>query len=250
MRGEPTSRRGAWGSDDVHGDEPRAAPTCSPHGPDLRDLVRQRRATDSQFDEAYPLAVRAASASFWTPVAVATRAAELLARDGAGRIADIGSGAGKFCLVGAATTQATFVGVEQRSRLVDAARAAATRLEIARASFIHGTIEHLDPLAYDGFYLFNPFEENLWAPTEQLDSSVELSEARFVADIVLTERLLASARPGTRLVTYHGYGAAPPEEYRHVLRERHHTGYLDLWVKLDGLAPGAFSASVRPTEAS
>jgi len=92
---------------------------------DLLRRLNDATITDSDFDDVYPSPIRRVSASFWTPVSVAARAARLLVRDASTRVLDIGSGAGKFCIVGAAVTGASFTGIEHRGHLVEVARVAA-----------------------------------------------------------------------------------------------------------------------------
>ena len=198
--------------------------------------LREGRVVDSEFDDIYPTSVRDVSSSFWTPVSVAMRAAELLVHRASTRVLDVGSGAGKFCIVGAAVTGASFTGIEHRAHLVETARSAASRLGIEGARFVHGAFDTADVATYDAIYFFNPFEENLWDSEARLDDTVKLSDERFIADIEHAERLLAGARIGTRVVTYHGFGGEMPPGYCRALRERCHTGHLELWVKTGGPA--------------
>jgi hypothetical protein len=170
------------------------------------------------------------SSSFWTPVSVAKRAAELLAYTNSLRILDVGSGIGKFCIVGAAVTGATFAGIEHRRYLVRTARATAERLGVESARFFHGTFETVDVAKFDGLYFFNPFGENLWSEGH-FDETVELSHDRFVADTERANTLLTRARIGTRVVTYHGFGGEMPSGYRRIVRERWYRDHLELWVK-------------------
>lgn len=187
--------------------------------------------SDAQFDQLFPRSVQDASCTFWTPVSVALRAARLLVDEGATRILDVGSGVGKFCIVGAAATGAMFVGVEHRERFVREARDAAHLAGVRSAEFVHGTMEVVDVLEFDAIYLFNPFEENLWHSKLWLDHEVELSRGRFVADVAQAERMLDRARPGTRVATYFGFGGQMPNDYGLVLQERTRWGPLDLWIK-------------------
>lgn len=195
----------------------------------VRALRRRRLVVDRVFDDVFPIELRRASSIHWTPVEVAVRAARLLAAGPDKTILDIGSGIGKFCLIAAATVKARVRGIEQRSHFVDVARAAAAELDVA-VDFVHGTLEGEDAHAVDGVYLFNPFAENLCAREDHLDDSVELSPARFSRDVEATERFLASARPGTRVVTYCGFGGAMPAGYALALRESR-AGRLELWIK-------------------
>ncbi|HEX7601870.1 MAG TPA: methyltransferase domain-containing protein [Polyangiaceae bacterium] len=186
--------------------------------------------SDAIFDLVFPRAVRIVSSVFWTPVSVALRAAELLVVDRGTRVLDVGSGAGKFCVVGALATGASFTGIEQRAHLVAIAREAAQRLG-ARASFVHGRLASDSLQDIDAIYFFNPFAENAFPPEDHLDHTVELSLDRALFDVELAERLLTGAKVGTRVVTYHGFGGDMPSTYTLQLTEKHRTDQLDLWVK-------------------
>lgn len=63
---------------------------------------------DSTFNELYPNHIKELANRHWTPIAVARMAAEYLAEEANSKILDIGAGAGKFCLVGAAATNGMF----------------------------------------------------------------------------------------------------------------------------------------------
>lgn len=198
----------------------------------LHAQLRQQQAIlDSEFDGVYPPDVRAVSSSFWTPVSVAVRAAELLVSGKADRVLDVGSGVGKFCIVGAASTGAAFVGVEQRAHLVRVAEDARRRIAVHSAQFIRGSFDAIDVADFDAIYFFNPFEENLWESDTHLDQTVELSKERYFADVASAENMLRRARVGTRVVTYHGFGGQMPPGYDLVLREPQHTDKLELWKK-------------------
>lgn len=197
-------------------------------------LREKRLVIDSVFDDVYPLDVRAVSSSFWTPVSVALRAAELLVTGKKDRILDIGSGVGKFCIVGAASTRVSFVGIEQRARFVLVAEDARRQVGARTARFIKGNFDTVDITDFDGVYFFNPFEENLWGADTRLDDSVELSDERYHSDIETAKALLERARIGTRVVTYHGFGGDMPDCYELALSEKQHTDKLDLWIKRDG----------------
>src|SRR4051812_11609675 len=97
-----------------------------PESPDLglifQELPRLTNAVDdAYFDRIYPDWAQRMSRLHWTPVPVALRAAQLLTENhsSGARVLDLGSGAGKFCLVGASTYGGDFFGIEQRSHLVN-----------------------------------------------------------------------------------------------------------------------------------
>jgi hypothetical protein len=196
---------------------------------------------DTAFDAVYPLAIRAVSRHFWTPVRVAKRAAQMFRQAGARRVLDVGAGAGKFVLVAAAEApDVFFVGIEQRAHLIDVACRAQGRLQVANASFRVGDVTEPTWSTFDGFYFFNPLAENLFADGEQLDDTVELTEARFFCDVLRVERRLRAAPLGTAVVTYHGMSGRMPACYELSESERAGSDWLRLWVKRRERGEGFF----------
>jgi SAM-dependent methyltransferase len=169
-------------------------------------------ADDEEFDLIYPQQIRELSSLHWTPVAVAAEAAKLLVTASGSRVLDIGSGAGKFCLVGASLTDGRFTGVEQRTDLVAAARQAATDLRLSEVEFIHGNALDIVFEMHDAFYLFNPFEENMHYG-HKIDSAVRFSPALFKKYTSHVAAQLGVRPIGTRVVTYAGYADDIPACY-------------------------------------
>ncbi|NUP06835.1 MAG: response regulator [Polyangiaceae bacterium] len=198
------------------------------------------RVGDEEFDLVYNVPWRRVSARYWTPVDVACRAAQWLTEGGAKTVLDIGAGVGKFCIVGASTTPASFVGVEHRYGLVAAARAAAQTLKVTeRTMFIHAEASLQLMRGYSALYVFNPFGENLYAQTAQLDNHVELGKKRFWRDVSLVEDTLRLMPVGGRLVTYHGYGGRIPDNMDLKREEPIGSDVLRLWVKADRPSTGS-----------
>ncbi len=176
--------------------------------------------SDSQFDELYPLPVRAISVTHWTPVRVAFRAARLLVRGPRCRVLDVGSGVGKFSLVGALATEGHFFGIEQCESLVECARDAATLLGVPNVTFTHGPFHSMNPEDYDGFYFFNPFDMGKRLGQGQFDWPTPSEAERFEEDVLTAQAFLRAAKPGTRVVTYNGMGGSLPSCYEVVEREQ------------------------------
>jgi SAM-dependent methyltransferase len=188
--------------------------------------------TDAQLDALLPAAVRHASAIYWTPAGVARRAAQIFVDLGIARVLDVGSGAGKFCVVaGAHAAGLSLVGVEHRPHLVAAAQALAVAVESANVTFFVGDASRLPLADFDGFYIFNSFAENAFLVADQLDQTVELSHGRQLGDVMRVERWLANRSLGTVLVTYHGLGGPIPGSYARVHVEAAGTGWLSAWRK-------------------
>jgi hypothetical protein len=167
---------------------------------------------DDRFDLIYPPEIRDLSERHWTPVEVARRAAKLLVTKPETRVLDLGCGPGKFCVVGALTTAGHFTGVEQRSHLAKLARDTVQTLKLVNAEIIHANITEIDFSAYDAFFLFNPFEENLFK-TGMIDESLELSRALYDRYTQHVAAQLARAPLGTRVVTFHGLCEEVPIYY-------------------------------------
>jgi SAM-dependent methyltransferase len=187
--------------------------------------------SDVEFDRIYDLRIRVLSAMYWTPIRVAARAARLLSLGGATRVLDIGSGVGKFCLVGALTADAHFVGIERRKDLVDIARGAASALQAERASFVHADMDGFAFDGFDGFYLYNPFFEQISRYLTPIDDTLERTDAAYRYFIRLTVEKLAALRPPVAVVTFNGFGGAMPRDFAFRGDEPAGTDRLELWVK-------------------
>lgn len=188
--------------------------------------------SDDEFDAVYPAAIRAVSFRHWTPVRVGRRAAQLLTEiGGATRVLDVGAGPGKFCIVGALSTGASYTGVEQRLGLVEAAVAAGLRFGADRARVVHANLLDFDCSGFDGFYFYNPFREQIEIDEYPIDEKVERSQTSFKSYIATTIAALIRAPVGTAAVTFHGFGGRMPPQYRKVISEEILGGELALWVR-------------------
>lgn len=197
-----------------------------------RALEHSAFASDQRFDAHLPERARLRADQYWTPVSVAVRAAELFRRHRATTILDVGCGPGKFCLAaGSAAPDLQFEGVEQRVGLVQAARRLARQLDVKNVHFSLANALEISWDRFDGFYFFNPFVENLFSRTTRFDGTVELSMLRFAWDLIQVEHLLAGARVGTAIVTYHGLGGPIPSCYELVHSEAAGSDQLRVWLK-------------------
>ena len=213
-----------------------------------RALRSGQRVRDAVFDLVYPEDVRRVSARFWTPVEVASTAGRWLSALGARSVLDVGSGAGKFCIVANLTSGCTVTGVEQRAHLIDTAQNAAAAYG-ARAAYRHATIESVDPGPFDAFYLFNPFGENLYHPAQQLDAEPELSALRYMNDLSIMEHWLDCAPLHTCFVTYHGFGGRIPGSYAMLRSQAKGCDHLRLWRKMQPGRASDFRLEVEAARA-
>jgi predicted RNA methylase len=197
----------------------------------IRDALAQRTPVpDAAFDRVFPDELRERSALHWTPVEVAIRAAALLAPAGNARVLDVGAGAGKLCLVGALATGSavTWWGIEHDPHLVAAANRAAWQLELgARTRFVPGDGSQLAWDEFDAIYFYNPFGMVMMAP----DASPFVRYAVVQATLRRIEHQLARLRPGTRVVTYYGFGGTLPTGFARAAREPVGGDALELWIR-------------------
>lgn len=183
---------------------------------------------DEEFDWVYPESIQTLSRCHWTPVEVARKAAQFLVTKSGTRVLDVGCGPGKFCAVGAATTEGFFTGVEQREHLVTVARRMLQSHGIPRVEFLHANVLDVEFAAFEAFYIFNPFQENMF-PAECIDAEVRLDSMLYYTYSSYVRMQLSSARKGTRVATYWGNDDEIPPTYD--CMESHFGGKLKFWVK-------------------
>jgi SAM-dependent methyltransferase len=209
------------------------APLVTPTLSDLRAaLQRDPAVADAMFDRFLPPEYQSCSRVHWTPLVTAFWLGARLDAWGARCLLDLGSGAGKLCVAAALASRCSFVGVEQRPRMVAAARMLARRFQVAhRVRFIEGALGEVSLPACDTYYCFNPFGENLLDPEEWLDGTVELGMQRYARDTGLLEDLLEGLPLGTRFITYNRAGSRVPASYRQLRVERSLPSPLRVWEK-------------------
>lgn len=188
------------------------------------DLFRK----DASFDHLYPAHIQELSHLHWTPIDIAIKAADFLARPNA-KVLDIGSGVGKFCIIaGFYHPETQFYGVEQRKELSKFAEAAKAQINLSNVNFIHGNLMKLDFTAYDHFYFYNSFNENL-EPESRIDYSVKTSFELYDRYTRFVFKMLNEKPAGTRLVTFHGSDKQVPPDYR--LVDNSYSKVLKMWIK-------------------
>ena len=186
--------------------------------------------SDEAFNALYPEPVRMVAGKHWTPMEVALKAAEFLNTHAGAKILDIGSGAGKFCLIAAKRfPRLAFTGIEQRENLVVLSRKLQKKAGLFNIDFIHGNLEDFDISRFDHFYFYNSFYENL-PGTQKIDLHVQYSEKLYDFYNLVLYKKLNQMPAGTRLVTYHSLGNEVPPGYEVLSTD--YAGFLKFWVKL------------------
>jgi SAM-dependent methyltransferase len=169
--------------------------------------------SEAGFHALYPASFQALARNHWTPLIVAQKAANFLAADKGAKVLDIGSGIGKFCLIGAHYHPgANFYGIEQRKELVEYAEAARQATGLTNVSFVHGNVTDLNFAIYDHFYFYNSFYENL-AIAEKIDENITYSVELYNRYNYFLYKQLEKKPSGTRVVTFHGMDDVLPPSY-------------------------------------
>lgn len=233
----------------IHTEPALTAPATTPQA--LAELLRgDAWPEDHVFDQFLPDELRAVSERYWTPLAVIRRATEWLDELDVRTVLDIGSGAGKFCVAAALGGRSELTGVEQRPRLVEAARTLARTFGVSdRACFIEGTFGALPLPRVEAYYLYNPFDEAAFHAEGRLDHDVDLSRGRRERDIAAVQELLLDADAGTYILTYSGFGGNLPPGYRELRVDRGLPQVLRLSRKVS-TSPRRRTSSPRSSRAS
>ncbi|PSL45733.1 putative methyltransferase [Chitinophaga niastensis] len=186
-------------------------------------------ANDAAFDWLYPERIQQLSRRHWTPMEVAKKSARFLASEPGKKILDIGSGVGKFCLVGGYHfPDVTFYGIEQRKELYHFSLAAKELTEAKNVDFIHGNFTQIDLEDFDHFYFYNAFFENL-ASDGHIDQQMEYSTSLYQYYVRYMFKGLEDKPSGTRLVTYHSLEDEVPPSYQMV--DATVDFLLKMWIK-------------------
>lgn len=185
--------------------------------------------SDAAFDWLYPERIQGLSKRHWTPLGVAKKAAQFLADEPGKKILDIGSGVGKFCLVGAHFyPEALFYGIEQRQDLCNYATAAKEATQTMNATFMYGNFTQLELDEYDNFYFYNAFYENL-DEQDRIDRKIDYSTSLYHYYCRYLYKALLNKPSGTRLVTYHSLEDEIPPGFQ--LVDASTDFLLKMWVK-------------------
>jgi len=192
---------------------------------------RKETISNERFDQIFDNEMRRVSSVHWTPVDVSLSILELLDLDEESRVLDVGSGAGKFCLIGALNSKARFTGIEQRQYLVKFANKLVRDFRVNNASFIFGNAIKLDWSCFDVIYLFNPYHENIMAAGLRIDLEIKVSHKKYRKLILATLNKLSQLKAGTKVITYYGFGEGLPENFKLISSVEAEASQIDLWVK-------------------
>ena len=167
---------------------------------------------DKDFNLIYPKYIQKVADIHFSPVKIAKLAAfYLMDKDGT-KILDIGSGAGKFCMIGSACTEGVFVGIEQRTKLSKLAQKLSKRYNLTNITFINANIKDVSFKDFDAFYMFNSFYENI-SVMGAIDNTIDLNRELYKEYSTYVREQLDTLPVGTRLVTYYSFLTEIPDSY-------------------------------------
>lgn len=184
---------------------------------------------DKDFNAIYPPKISRLARQHWSSVSVSKLASEYLVERPGTKVLDIGSGAGKFCMIGATNTKGHFTGVEQRSELVELSTQLSESYRIHNVKFIHANITSIRFIDYNAFYFYNSFYENIDI-LNSIDDTVRLDIQLYHEYSTHLVEQLALSPVGTRLVTFCSPLDIIPQSFK--LQDTGHSGLLKFWKKV------------------
>jgi hypothetical protein len=168
---------------------------------------------DDEFDLIYSKKIKAVSEMHFTPVKIAKMASAYLAAHSGAKVLDIGSGAGKFCMIGSAHTTGYFYGVEQRKNLCSIAKRISRHYKLTNLQFIHSNILDIEFKTYNAFYFFNSFYENI-SRLGAIDNQIPIHRNLYEEYSCYVREQLDTMPMETKLVTYYSFQKEVPDSYK------------------------------------
>jgi len=164
-------------------------------------LKNNQTIDDIEFDALYPKSFLNISDRHFSSIYVCQLAARFLSEQKQANILDIGSGAGKFCIIGALSHENTcFTGVEYRATLHMEAVYLKNQFQLSNCDFVNGNIIDYNIQDFNAFYMFNPF-------LEQKDKSaiinIDFEYEDKIDYLNYVFEKFEKMPPGTRLSTYY-----------------------------------------------
>ncbi|SFX00102.1 methyltransferase domain-containing protein [Cytophaga hutchinsonii] len=195
----------------------------------IDQLRIQKNIPDEEFDAIYPFEIRELSERHWTSVFVAKTAADFLCNQRPVKVLDIGSGAGKFCFVGAALHPSSqFHGIDIRENFIQLSNNLKEQYAVANVSFFQQDALEMDLTGYGGIYFFNSFQEKI-DPTSVIDHNSKVSVEQYIQYTNHIFNELNKVPAGTKLVTYYSEDFCVPGSFR--LLATHFNGELKFYLK-------------------
>ncbi len=195
----------------------------------LDELRIKKNISNEVFDAIFSPEIKALSDRHWTTVFIAKISADYFCNQKHAKVLDIGSGAGKFCFVGATLhPKSEFHGVDIRQNLIDASNEIKNTYAVNNTTFFQQDVLAMNFIGYDGIYLFNPFQEKIdTSSIIDKDSSVDVEKYITYTSHIYYE--LHKVAVGTKLVAYFSEDFCIPKSFK--LIASHMKGELKFYLK-------------------
>lgn len=204
--------------------------------PELTKLILTSapNAEDELFDDFLPEIYKNISSIHWTPIeAIKTIAEFLNDLDDSSRFIDIGSGCGKLCTILSLLVKFKIYGIEQRPELHKIAEKIKAKNQLNNVSYYCGNMLEMDWNHFDVYYLYNPFQEHISGLTGmRINHKIPFDKKYYIMYTNEVYRQLCWAKPGKRLITFHGYGGSVPSTWKLVQSRIIGQGDLSMWEKV------------------
>ncbi len=195
-------------------------------------LSRELEFKDKDFDEILPPYYMFFSAVQWTSFEVANIISNWLQEYEGKKFIDIGCGVGKICIYLRLHTLLKINGIEKRKCLVNIANKILKVNNVLNVKILHMNVLDLRWRNYDIFYLFNPFYEQVSeVDILQIDQEIIYSKKKFKKYVSFVYESLDKLPSGKILITYHGFGKAPPPDWKLLKKQLIGSGLLEMWEK-------------------
>jgi len=196
----------------------------------IEKLKTQKYISDHEFNSIYPIEIQALSSRHWTPVDVAKKATQFLCYKDGLKVLDAGSGAGKFCMVGATIQPfCTFFGIDFRDQLIGLSNQLKEKYKINNVEYIKKNLLDVNFTDFDSIYFFNSFHERI-DDSAIIDNKSKVSHTlyrRYVKNLYLQ---LSEMPIGTRVASYHTSDFCIPNSYSKVKTLL--DGHLKFFIKV------------------
>ncbi len=190
--------------------------------------LKENKIKDEEFNTLYPDCIKSLADTHFTPVRVSKAATKFLVKRKNTRILDIGSGVGKFCMIGSVCSAGYFVGVEQRRNLCILAKEIIQKFHLKNIEVINANILEINFKEFDAFYFYNSFLEYI-STSDKIDEEVIFSNKLYSQYSNYVKDQLDMMPKGTRLVTYYGFLVEVPPAY--TLIKSSYSKNLRFWQK-------------------
>jgi SAM-dependent methyltransferase len=185
--------------------------------------------SDKEFNALFPREISQHSKLYWSSKEAIEIAVTWLKP--CKNILDIGSGNGKFCLIGSHLISSKFTGVELRENLVILAKEVALNTN-SNAVFINDDIKNIDFSGYDAFFFYNSFAEHISIENRftPIDDKMTNSDVKYEFYQTILNQKLKTTKIGSLFVTHNNEGLFMPDSFE--LQEMTNDNELGLWKKI------------------